>query len=206
MNRRAFLTSASSSVALAATVGLSPRRATAQSSNSTSAGVACLTAGNTIVSPTTSAGNWNAYRNTLISAANDWQANNLDGQLASYYANLQSYDCKSSYLNQNQILANMQASYPQVTLAQLQAGWAIVDGMATSDVNNFLTSIRQGGIVQYFTAAMQQAARYAEAASGTTITLKVPSPDWLLPPPVGGGGGGKKGACRESTTFAIDTM
>lgn len=74
MNRRVFLTSASSSVAVAATVGLSPRRATAQSTNqiyATSNGVACLTTGNTIVSPTTSAANWNAYRNTLIAAAND---------------------------------------------------------------------------------------------------------------------------------------
>jgi hypothetical protein len=157
------------------------------------------------VASTTSAANWNAYRNTVITAASDWQANNHDALLASYYANIQSYDCKSSYLNQAQILANVQATYPQVTLAQLQAAWAITDGMATSDVNTTIQSIRQGGMVPYFTTAMQQAARYAAAASGTTSSVKGPSPDWLLPPPPKGGGGGVR-ACTETSMFIVDSL
>jgi hypothetical protein len=207
MNRRAFLTSASSSVALAATVGISNRKAKAQSTNpiySTAYAVANVTTGNTQVSPATSTANWNAYRNTIINVANDWQANNYDAPLASYYANIQSYDCQSSYLNQAQILADIQVTYPSVTLAQLQASWAITDGMATSDVNMVLEAIRTGGMVQYFTSAMQQAARYSEAASGITSSVaRGVSPEWKLPPsppPTKGGG------CSEESTFIIDSI
>jgi hypothetical protein len=207
LNRRAFLTSASSSVALAATVGISTRKAKAQSTNplyGTAYTVGNVTTGNTQVSATTSSANWNAYRNTIINVASDWQTNNHDTLLASYYANLQSYDCKSSYLNQAQILSDIQVTYPTVTLAQLQAAWAITDGMATSDVNEVLGAIRTGGMIQYFTSAMQQAARYSEAASGITPSaIKVVSPDWMLPPPPPPH---KGGGCSDEAAFAVDSL
>ncbi len=159
---------------------------------------------------TASASDWNAYRNTLITIANDWQTNNYDSQLQNHYAALTPSNCKSSNLDQNQILTDVQATTPSVTLANLQHGWAVYDGLDASSVQSFISTLQSQGMIPYFTSAMQQAAKYAALASAQNAARTiaeyeqqhVEEPNMRPPPPPTGGGGGK---CNASS-FAVDAL
>jgi len=175
MDRRAFLTSTGGGAAAAAALSMFPTKMYSQSSSpnpiyTTSNTVGALTTGNTIVSPTTSANNWNAYRNTLVTLASDWQSNNYDSQLAAYYAALTPSVCKTANLDQAQILANVQATYPSVTLAQMQSYWATIDSVSEVDVQMVISNLQGGGMLPYLNGAIQSAASFSQTASTAATT------------------------------------
>ena len=147
---------------------------------------------------------WNAYRNTLITIANDWQMNNYDSQLQSHYAVLTPSLCKSVNLDQPGILRRIQITHSGVTLAQLQHGWAVYDGLSDASVASVLASLRLNGMLPSFTSAMQQAARYAQFAPTPTVAVvRGMTPQWLIIPPPGTGKGA--GYC-DNASFAVDAL
>ncbi len=212
MDRRAFCKVGGGAVALLATSTVA-RKAYGQgpSGNSvygSSNTISALASGN-MIQQTASATDWNAYRNTLITIANDWQANNYDAQLQSHYAALSPSNCKSSNLDQAQALQAVQATHPAVTLAQLQHGWSVYDGLDSNSVQSVIGALQSNGMLPYLTQAMQQAAKYAQLAGAQTASrlTGIMQQDGLLnpalrppPPPTGGGGGGY---CN-SASFAVD--
>jgi hypothetical protein len=208
MNRRNFLVSAGSSAAVAATCGMS-KRAFGQAPSSgpiytSSTSVGSLTAGNMIIG-TPSGTDWTAYRNTLISVANDWQGNNYDSQLESYYASLTPSVIKSSNLNQSQILQNIQATAPSVTLEALQSGWAVADAKDPTTVQLVINALQDDGLIPYLNTAMQQAALLAEASNSANAVAKNPlgSTPAIRPAPINPTGPG--GYC-ENASFAVDAL
>lgn len=209
IDRRTFVYSGGATAALLGTVGFGTRKSYGQESDiyGMSTSIAALTSGN-VLQYSSSSSDWNALRNSLSMIRDHWQANNYDGQLQGYYSNLNPSILKSSNLDQGQILQNIQATNPDVTLGMLQGFWAPYDNMDPSDVQSVIDSVRNYGLLPQINSAIDYAQIFGQQADA----VAPPAPDgqetqmWIraLPPPPSEGGGGD-GYCANAS-FAVDAI
>jgi hypothetical protein len=101
-------------------------------------------------------------------------------------------NCKSSNLNQSQILEAMQVYYPGATAASLQAALSVVDNQSAATVQGIINSMQSGGVLPYINQAINLA-KGVYTSPSTSVVAKMSvkeSPDFMPPPPPKNEGGG----------------
>jgi hypothetical protein len=211
MNRRTFLTSAGSSAAVAATLGLGRRRLIAQSSGSNPSVYSAATAAHAIASGNglvtgANPSDWTTVGNTLQSVLSDWSTNNLDAQFIAALSGVSASMVTSANLPQQSILQQIQMFQPAFTLADVQNSLSFVDAQEAS-IPTVLSTLQQNGLSHYINIALSQSGLVATALSNTGGSANAMVTRPLLnrpfqPPSNPPGGGGYNCATDGALIFA----
>ncbi len=200
VNRRMFL-SAGTTAAVAGTVGLcTSRKSLAQQPGpnpnvyAAASAAHCIASGAGFYSSPT-AHQWTTIGNTMQSVLNDWQLNQLDAQVRPAAYRVSPSMVKSSNINQQAILQQIQLFEPAFQLSDVQQSLSFIDNASQSQIQSVITVLQQQGLAPYLQSCISQSSLIAAQLPGTTTNAQGIIPGFSSdaaraePPPPNEGGG-----------------